>query len=421
MTDPDQTPAPAPPPALDEQLAALGPREIAVGLPTYNNAATVAAVVAAVQAGLRAHFPEATALVINSDAGSLDRTPEVLAESGVPVVLTRHEAPSGERAAVPFHGVPGRDAALRLTLDVARRVGARVLVVLEADVPSIDAGWIERLVRPAWDEKADLVVPAYARHRYEGTITNLLLAPLVRALFGRRLRQPLGGAYALSARLLEHALEQPGRPTSGRDLLELWLVGTAIADGFALREAWLGPRRVESRTRTTDLPTMVAQSLGALFTLMERYEPLWLAVVGSEPVPALGEAAPLATAPTAVDVERLVGAFRRGVRDLVQIWELILTPETLGDVLSLEVRDAAAYRFADPVWARVVYEFALGHHFGVVHGDHLLRSLVPLYLGRTAALVNATQAASAAATEAALERVGAAFERAKPYLVERWR
>ena len=421
MTDTDQVPAPVPPPDLDEQLAALGAREIAVGLPTYNNAATVATVVAAVQAGLRAHFPEAPALVINADAGSLDGTQELLAESGVPVVRVRHEAPSGERAGVPFHGVPGRDAALRLTLDVARRVGARVLVVLEADVTSIGEAWIERLVRPAWDEKADLVVPAYARHRYEGTITNLLLAPLVRALFGRRLRQPLGGAYALSARLLEHAFEQPGRPTGGRDLLELWLVGTAIADGFALREVWLGPRRVESRTRTTDLPTMVAQALGALFTLMERYEPLWLDVVGSEPVVALGEAAPLATAPTAVDVERLVAAFRRGVRDLVQFWELILTPETLGDVLSLDVRDTAAYRFPDPLWARVVYEFALGHHFGVVHRDHLLRSLVPLYLGRTAALVNATQAASAQATAAALERVGAAFERAKPYLVERWR
>ncbi|HBH02047.1 MAG TPA: glycosyl transferase family 2 [Candidatus Rokubacteria bacterium] len=421
MTDTHETPAPAPPPALDEQLAALGAREIAVGLPTYNNAATVGAVVAAVEAGLRAHFPEASAVLIDADAGSLDRTPEALAAAGVPVVLARHEAPSSERAAVPFHGVPGRDAALRLTFDVARRVGARVLVVLEADVPSIDAGWIERLVRPVWEEKADLVVPAYARHRYEGTITNLLLAPLVRALFGRRLRQPLGGASALSLRLLEHALARPDRPTSGRDLLELWLVGAAIADGFALREAWLGPRRIESRTRTTDLPTMLAQALGAVFTLMERYEALWLDVVGSEPVPALGEAAPPAPAPTAVDVERLVGAFRRGVRDLVQIWELVLTPDTLGDVLSLEVRDAAAYRFPDPLWARVVYEFALGHHFGVVHRDHLLRSLVPLYLGRTAALVNATQAASAPATEAALERVGAAFERAKPYLVDRWR
>jgi len=419
MTDTAQ--APAPPPALDEQLAALGPREIAVGLPTYDNAATVPAVVTAVRAGLRAHFPDAAALVVNADAGSLDRTPEVLAESGVPVVLARHEAPNGERAAVPFHGVPGRDAAFRLTFDVARRVGARVLVVLEADVTSIGEAWIERLVRPAWEEKADLVLPAYARHRYEGTITSLMLAPMVRALFGRRLRHPLGGAFALSRRLLEYVLGHLGPPTSGRDVTDLWLLGTAIAGGFCVAEAWLGPRRIESRTRTTELPSVMAQALGGLFTLMERHDALWLGVVGSEPVPALGEPAPLATAPTAVDVERLVGAFRRGVRDLVQIWELILAPETLGDVLSLDVRDATAYRFPDPLWARVVYEFALGHHYGVVHREHLLRSLVPLYLGRTAALVNATRAVSDAGSEAALELVGAAFERQKPYLVERWR
>jgi hypothetical protein len=419
MTDTAQ--APAPPPPVDEQLAALGPREIAVGLPTYDNAATVPTVVAAVRAGLRAHFPDAAALVVNTDAGSLDRTPEVLAESGVPVVLARHETPSGERAAVPFHGVPGRDAAFRLTFDVARRVGARVLVVLEADVTSIGEAWIERLVRPAWEEKADLVMPAYARHRYEGTITSLILAPMVRALFGRRVRHPLGGAFALSRRLLEHVLGHLGPPTSGRDVTDLWLLGTAITGGFCVAEAWLGPRRIESRTRTTELPSVMAQALGGVFTLMERDDAFWIGVVGSEPVPALGEPAPLATAPTAVDVERLVGAFRRGVRDLVQIWELILAPETLGDVLSLDVRDATAYRFPDPLWARVVYDFALGHHYGVVHREHLLRSLVPLYLGRTAALVNATRAVSGAGSEAALELVGAAFESQKPYLVERWR
>jgi hypothetical protein len=52
-----------------------------------------------------------------------------------------------------------------------------------------------------WEDKADLIVPAYARYRYEGTITNLVLAPTVRALFGRRLHQPFGGAFALSGRL----------------------------------------------------------------------------------------------------------------------------------------------------------------------------------------------------------------------------
>jgi hypothetical protein len=73
------------------------------------------------------------------------------------------------------------------------------------------------------------------------------------------------------------------------------------------------------------------------------------------------------------------------------------------------------------VWARVVYDFALGHHYGVVHRDHLLRSLVPLYLGRTAALVIATEPLGAEATNRATEAVGTAFERQKPYLVERWR
>src|SRR5205814_1454906 len=72
-------------------------------------------------------------------------------------------------------------------------------------------------------------------------------------------------------------------------------------------------------------------------------------------------------------------------------------------------------------WARIVYEFALGHHYAVLYREHLLRSLVPLYLGRTAAYVQATRTATAEPTEQALEEAALAFERQKPYLVEHWR
>ena len=58
---------------------------------------------------------------------------------------------------------------------------------------------------------------------------------------------------------------------------------------------------------------------------------------------------------------------------------------------TLDADAPADFVFPDALWARVVYDFALGHHYGVVHRDHLLRSLVPLYLGRTAAYVAATQ------------------------------
>jgi len=407
--------------AVEAQCARVGTADVVVALLTYNNAATAPAVAAVARAALARHAGGASAALVVADAGSADGTPGLLAGAGLPAVLLTHEAPLTERASVPFHGVPGRGAALLAVFEVARRLQARAVLVLEADVTSLTEDWIARLLQPLRDEKADLVNPVYARHRYDGAITNLLLAPLIRALYGRRLRQPLAGTIGLSARLLDHLLAHPRSVWSARAVVDLWIVGTAIADGFSVWEAWVGRRRVESRTRTAELPAMMAQTLGAVFTVMDRHRDLWVDVRGSEALPSVGTPTPPSTEPMAVDVERMIAGFRLGLQDLGPIWEQILAPDTLGDVLALEVTDAGRFRFPDDLWARVVYDFALAHHYGVVHRDHLLRSLVPLHLGRTAAFVLATQRADAAATEGAVEAVGAAFERLKPYLVERWR
>jgi glucosylglycerate synthase len=406
---------------VDRQLEGLPAAELAVSVLTYNNAATVPAVLDAVRNGLEKHFAGIQPVLINADAGSSDATVERLVESGLPLVRAQHEAPAAQLGAVPFHGVPGRGAALRLAVGVARRLGVRALLVLEADVTSVRGEWLERLARPVLEQGADLVMPVHARHRYDGTITNLVLAPLVGALFGRRLHQPLSGPRALSARLLERLAGEKRWPESGRSIADLWIAGTAVAEGLSVHEARLGRWRVESSTRTTDLPTMVAETLGAVFAVMDEYEDLWLQVANWLPVPAEGPAVLPSDEPVQIDVDRMVGAFSRGLRDLGTIWEHVLAPETLGDVLSLETDDLERFRFPDDLWARVVYDFALGHHWSVVYRDHLLRSLVPLYLGRTAALVLATRRQDAAAVESALDAVADAFEREKSYLVDRWR
>ncbi|HEV8584767.1 MAG TPA: glycosyl transferase family 2 [Methylomirabilota bacterium] len=395
--------------------------DVAVALLTYNNAETAKTVAATAAAGLARHFPGVSATLVNADAGSSDGTPDLLEAAGLPIVAVRYEPPAGERAAVPFHGVPGRGEGLRAVFAAAHELKARACIVLEADVISASPDWMQGLAGPILGEKADFVGPAYARHRWEGTITRLLLAPLVRALYGRRLQQPFGGQLALSSRLIEHLLVHPKWNWAGRDVSDLWITGAAIADGFSVWEAWLGPHLVRSRTRTADLPTMLAETLGAVFTLMNRHQDLWLEVRGSEPLPTVGEPAAPLVDPRPLPVEPMLDAFRLGVRDLLPIWELILAPETLGDLLVLDGASGAAFRFPDDLWARIVYEFALGHHYAVVHRDHLLRSLVPLYLGRTAAYVQATRVATAAMTERALESAAGAFERQKAYLVEHWR
>lgn len=413
--------APALPADVEEQVKRLAPCPIAVGILSYNNAATVRQVAETAARGVEKYFAPLTVVLVNVDAGSADATVERLAGLETPTIRAHHAVSIHERANVPYHGVPGRSAALRLVFAISQRLGARVLLLLEADVGSVTDDWIDRLARPVLEKGADLVAATHARHRYDGTITNLLLRPLVRALYGRRLRQPLAGQQALSARLIEHLLVHPRWNWSARDVADLWIDGTAIADGFSVWETWLGRRTISSRTRTTDLPAMIAQTLGSVFTLMDRHEGLWLGVRGSEPLPSVGEPTLPDVSPLAVDVERMVEAFRLGLRDLTSIWELILAAETMSEVFGLEVEDPALFRFPDDLWARVVYDFALGHHYAVVHREHLLRSLVPLYLGRTAAFVNATERRTADQTEALVDAVGSAFERRKPYLVEHWR
>jgi glucosylglycerate synthase len=396
----------------------LAPVDLAIGLLTYNNAETIDDVLNAAVAGAAELGVGRTALIV-ADAGSSDDTRNRAGACSLPSVIVEHEAPAGERVAVPFHGVPGRGAALRAAFQVAQRLRARALLLLEADTISATPAWVERLAGPVLQDKGDFVTAAYTRHRYEGTISRLMLAPLVRALYGRRLHHPVGGQLALSARLIEHLLIHPKWSWTGADVSDLWITGTAIADGFGIWEAWLGPHQVRSQTRAMELPAMIAQTVGAAFTVMERHGDLWLEVRGSEPIGTIGEPVLPGVAPMTIDVERMQDAFRQGARDLTGIWELILSPETLAEVLTLE--SEGSLRFSDDLWARVVYDFALGHHYSVVHRDHLLRSLTPLYLGRTAAFVQATRPATAAATQAALETVAMAFERQKAYLVEHWR
>jgi glucosylglycerate synthase len=425
MTPPDRGAEPPPasnrPPLAQAGQPSSYTADLAIVMLTYNNAQTAGSIAATAARGVAEHLPGITAAIVNCDAGSSDGTQAALAAAGLPMTTVQHDAPANERVTVPFHGVPGRDAALRAGFDAAHRLGARVAVLLEADVVSATAEWVPRLAWPILDDKADFVGPVYARHRYEGTITRLLLSPLVRALYGRRLHHPLGGQQALSGRLIEHLLLHPKWDWGGRDASDLWITGTAIADGFAVWETWLGRYVVKSGTRTGDLPTMVAQTLGAAFSVMERHGDLWLEVRGSEPLPSAGEPEPATVDVVTVDVDRMLDAFHRGATDLGSIWELILAPDTLGSVLSLDVSDPRRFVFPDDLWARVVYDFALGHHYGVVHRDHLLRSLVPIYLGRTAAFVTETLGVRAAATDTVLENVALAFERQKPYLVEHWR
>ena len=116
----------------------------------------------------------------------------------------------------------------------------------------------------------------------------------------------------------------------------------------------------------------------------------------------------------------MVGIFRQGVRDLGEVWARALAEETLSEVTGLAGLGDDAFRFPDPLWVRVVYDFAVAYRRRALNREQLLRSLVPLYLGRTASFVAANMRSGAEEVEAAIRSLADEFVREKDYLRERW-
>ena len=79
-------------------------------------------------------------------------------------------------------------------------------------------------------------------------------------------------------------------------------------------------------------------------------------------------------------------------------------------------------QFAMPVdlWVHLVYEFAAAYHHRNLPREHLLKSLTPLYLGRTASWVVQAAPYGAHEVETELDALSARFEALKPHLRVRW-
>lgn len=411
-------------PSVDERLRPIAPVDLVVGIPSYNNARTIGHVVRAAVAGLAKYFPDARSVIVNSDGGSTDGTPDVVrsAELGSPgAILVRHPLAPVHKIVAPYHGIPGKGSAFRTIFAIAERLRAQACAVVDADLRSITPEWIQWLLGPIVAEGFDFVAPLYLRHKYDGTITNAIVYPLTRALYGRDVRQPIGGEFGVSARLAAHLAAKPVWDTYvARFGVDIWMTTTAIADDFRVCQAFLGAKIHDAKDPGADLADMLVQVVGAVFDLMERYTDRWMRTERVEEVPLFGFPHGVGLEPVHVNVDRMRAIFRQGARDLVEVWRRVLAPDTLDAVVRLAASDDPAARYDDALWVRTVYDFALAYHRLVFVADQVLRSLVPLYLGRTASFVDEVADLDADQVEARIRSLADRFWYDRPYLVRRW-
>jgi glycosyltransferase involved in cell wall biosynthesis len=415
-------------PTALRRLDEIGEADVLVGIPCFENEATIGGVVTAIEAGLRKYFPDLRAVICVSDGGSSDRTREVALRAGVgdraDELLVPRDSPVPERLVFEYRGPPGKGSAIRSIVEAAGRLGVRACALIDADLRSITPAWLDRLLGPIVHHGFGFVTPVYARHKHDGTITNSLAYPVTTALYGARIRQPIGGEFGLSGDLAGHLAAQDVWDTDvARFGIDIWMTTTAVVEGYRICQAILGAKLHDPKDPGKDLGPMFRQVVGSLFALAGRHHDRWVEIETVETPPTFGFRAVFSAEPVAASIRRLTRGFVDGHARHHELWRRVLSDGAMAElerVVEQASETGAGIALEDERWFTIVYDYLVAYNAREIEAGPLLDSLIPLYFARTATFVERTRDDSPEEAEARIEAaVDVAVER-KPYLVERW-
>lgn len=204
---------------------------IVVAIPSRNEAATIGCVVGAAVEGLRRLGVEDTAVLVNCDNGSTDGTPDVFTAAAHPLRSARLSV---------YGAVTGKGSNVLRLLEYCQAARANRMVLLDADVRSIEPEWIELLLSSVDRPGPVIATPVYRRNRFEGNTTNHIAWPLMRAVFGRDVQQPIAGDFAFNLPFIELALTWPVPESARLYGIDIWLTANAASHGAAIASVPLG-------------------------------------------------------------------------------------------------------------------------------------------------------------------------------------
>jgi glycosyltransferase involved in cell wall biosynthesis len=336
-------------------------------------------------------------------------------------LLIPQRVSSIEKIVTPYHGIPGKGSAFRTVFEIAKELDVKACAVVDSDLRSITPEWIDLLIRPVLEKGYDFVSPYYLRHKYDGTITNSIVYPLTRALYGLQVRQPIGGDFGFSGEMAKFYLTQDVWESDvARFGIDIWMTTTAIASGFRVCQSFLGAKIHDAKDPGADLSAMLYQVVSAVFELMEEYPHVWKDVSGSMPTELFGFRYDVGLEPIHVDIERMIDQFELGLKELTPLWEAFVTKETLDYLQGIRPRPWENFSIPVERWAEIIYSFSLAAHKKIFPREHLIKSLTPLYLGRVASFIVQTLQSSAREVERIIEDSCLVFEEKKEFLINNW-
>ena len=396
-----------------KRLEEIESADILVGIPCYNNEKTIAHVIQMVTHGLAKYYREQRSVIFIADGGSTDDTREVSKDFEI--------KPWQEKIISIYRGPGGKGTALRSIFEAAERLKVRACAVVDSDLRSITSDWVQHLLDPVLSNGYQFVAPVYLRHKYDGTITNNIVYNLTRALYGKRIRQPIGGDFAVSRDLAKFYVTQDVWETDvARYGIDIWMTTNAITQGVRICQSNLGVKIHDAKDPGQHLGPMFRQVVWTLCFLMERFENYWKGVVNSEPVETFGHEGYVEPEPVHVNLEGMIEHFKIGFQQFSPLWKDIFCETCFGEIRKSADMEPDNFYFSTDAWVQILYELAATFHAWSVNRYKLIDVMTPLYYARVASFVRQTWDMSSQEAEELVEEQAIKFETHKDHLIRVW-
>jgi len=388
--------------------------DLVVCIPSYNEADSIVYPTKQTSEGLAKYFPGERSVIINCDNHSPDNTKQVF-------LNTQTDIPKIYISTPP--GVKGKGNNFKNLFEKVVDLEAKAVVVVDADLKSITPEWIKHLGEPLFNDFT-YVAPLYVRHKYDGTITNGIAYPMSRALYGRRVRQPIGGDFGFSGELGRTYLESQIWDEAVANFgIDIWMTTLAFAQGAQVCQSFMGrPKIHRAKDPAASLGPMFRQVVGTIFSMMGHFDTYWTKVKYSKPTAIYGFGLGEVEMPPKVEVDsqKLIDNFQDGFGRYSEVWEMVLSGDVYKKLFEIKGLKEKVFALPTDLWARILYDMAVGYRDNICDRDLMLDSLIPLYFGRTFSFVKKTKRMSTRQAEEAIEEDCTTFEMTKPYLVRRW-
>ena len=309
--------------------------------------------------------------------------------------------------------VSGKGSAVKAIFEAAKLLNVKAVALVDSDLRSITPEWIKLLISPILGGTG-LVTPYYNRRKYDGTITDFLCYPVTFSLYGKDIRQPIGGDFRLSIDLVLELLESSlWKLDYVREFgIDIFETHTALAKGFEVKQAFLGVKEHNQKDPSTQLTPMFKQVVGTLFSCIELYEEYWKDInCGKCKVEMVGEERHVENHLTVpVDLLNSIRSYKENFENNQKIYSALLSNDIHTEFEELKNLDKRDIVLSPETWAKTVYLFINGFKRAKpVEREDLLEALRILWIGKVASFIKETLIMDAEKTEEKVEEEARVF------------